>query len=129
MVKPIDITNTVIVPKPQPKYDKLKSFFIGRAPMDSIDDDSSYASQIAAGEGDIFDEMPTQVSAPDPLMDDDSSEFGALFAADDDGGDDFIDLFGGEDDAASDELDALFAEELDISLVFLPPYSPDLKSY
>ena len=37
MVKPIDITNTVIVPKPQPRYDKLKSFFIGRAPMDSID--------------------------------------------------------------------------------------------
>ena len=40
MVKPIDITNTVIVPKPQPKYDKLKSFFIGRAPMDSIDEGS-----------------------------------------------------------------------------------------
>ena len=38
MVKPIDITNTVIVPKPQPKYDKLKSFFIGRAPLDNIDD-------------------------------------------------------------------------------------------
>ena len=37
MVKPIDITNTVIVPKPQPKYDKLNSFFIGRAPMDAID--------------------------------------------------------------------------------------------
>ena len=40
MVKPIDITNTVIVPRPQPKYDKLKSFFIGRAPMDSIDEGS-----------------------------------------------------------------------------------------
>ena len=40
MVKPIDITNTVIVPKPQPRYDKLKSFFIGRAPMDSIDEGS-----------------------------------------------------------------------------------------
>ena len=40
MVKPLDITNTVIVPKPQPKYDKLKSFFIGRAPMDSIDEGS-----------------------------------------------------------------------------------------
>jgi len=39
MVKPIDITNTVIVPKPQPKYDKLKSFFIGRAPIDSTDGD------------------------------------------------------------------------------------------
>jgi len=39
MVKPIDITNTVIVPKPQPKYDKLNSFFIGRAPMDNIDED------------------------------------------------------------------------------------------
>ena len=38
MVKPIDITNTVIVPKPQPRYDKLKSFFVGRAPMDSIDE-------------------------------------------------------------------------------------------
>ena len=38
MVKPIDITNTVIIPKPQPRYDKLKSFFIGRAPMDSIDE-------------------------------------------------------------------------------------------
>jgi hypothetical protein len=38
MVKPIDITNTVIVPKPQPRYDKLKSFFIGRAPMDAIDE-------------------------------------------------------------------------------------------
>jgi len=38
MVKPIDITNTVIVPKPQPRYDKLKSFFVGRAPMDSTDE-------------------------------------------------------------------------------------------
>ena len=38
MVKPIDITNTVIVPRPQPKYDKLKSFFIGRAPMDKRDE-------------------------------------------------------------------------------------------
>jgi hypothetical protein len=38
MVKPIDITNTVIVPKPQPRYDKLKSFFVGRAPMDNIDE-------------------------------------------------------------------------------------------
>ena len=38
MVKPIDITNTVIVPKPQPKYDKLNSFFVGRAPIDTIDD-------------------------------------------------------------------------------------------
>ena len=41
MVKPIDITNTVIVPKPQPKYDKLNSFFIGHAdqviePMEEI---------------------------------------------------------------------------------------------
>ena len=40
MAKPIDITNTVIVPKPQPKLDKLKSFFIGRAPIDSIDEGS-----------------------------------------------------------------------------------------
>ena len=38
MVKPIDITNTVIVPKPQPKYDKLNSFFIGRAPIDNTDE-------------------------------------------------------------------------------------------
>ena len=38
MVKPIDITNTVIVPKPQPSYDKLKSFFVGRAPVDNIDE-------------------------------------------------------------------------------------------
>ena len=29
MVKPIDITNTVIVPKPQVKQENLKSFFIG----------------------------------------------------------------------------------------------------
>ena len=39
MVKPIDITNTVIVPKPQPRYDKLKSFFIGRAPMASVEEE------------------------------------------------------------------------------------------
>ena len=39
MVKPIDITNTVIVPKPQPRFDKLKSFFIVRAPVDNIDED------------------------------------------------------------------------------------------
>ena len=38
MVKPIDITNTVIVPKPQARFDKLKSFFIGRAPIDTIDE-------------------------------------------------------------------------------------------
>ena len=38
MVKPIDITNTVIVPKPQPRLDKLKSFFIGRVPVDNIDE-------------------------------------------------------------------------------------------
>ena len=29
MVKPIDITGTVIVPKPQVKKEQLKSFFIG----------------------------------------------------------------------------------------------------
>ena len=29
MVKPVDITKTVIVPKPQVKQDNLKSFFIG----------------------------------------------------------------------------------------------------
>jgi hypothetical protein len=38
MVKPIDITGTVIVPKPQPYQDKLKSFFIGRAPIDPMGD-------------------------------------------------------------------------------------------
>ena len=39
MVKPIDITNTVIVPKPQPNLEKLKSFFIGRAPMDEYEEE------------------------------------------------------------------------------------------
>ena len=39
MVKPIDITNTVIVPKPQPRYDKLNSFFIGRVPLDNLEND------------------------------------------------------------------------------------------
>ena len=39
MVKPIDMTKTVIIPKPQPRYDKLKSFFIGRAPMDGAEED------------------------------------------------------------------------------------------
>ena len=38
MVKPIDITNRVIVPRPQPNLEKPKSFFIGRAPIDSIDE-------------------------------------------------------------------------------------------
>jgi hypothetical protein len=38
MVKPIDITGTVIVPKPAPYQEKLKSFFIGRAPIDGIED-------------------------------------------------------------------------------------------
>jgi len=38
MVKPIDITNTVIVPKPQPRQDKINSFFIGRAPIDNLDE-------------------------------------------------------------------------------------------
>ena len=39
MVKPIDITNTVIVPKPQLYQERLKSFFIGRAPVDENIDD------------------------------------------------------------------------------------------
>jgi len=39
MVKPIDITKTVIVPKPQPQHEKLKSFFIGRAPRDDVEED------------------------------------------------------------------------------------------
>ena len=38
MVKPIDITKTVIVPKPQPTGEKLKSFLIGRATLD-VDDE------------------------------------------------------------------------------------------
>jgi len=38
MVKPIDITATVIVPNPQPKADKLKSFFIGRVALDTAED-------------------------------------------------------------------------------------------
>ena len=29
MVKPTDITNTILVPKPQPRQAKLNSFFIG----------------------------------------------------------------------------------------------------
>ena len=29
MVKPIDITNTILVQKPQSRQDKLNSFFIG----------------------------------------------------------------------------------------------------
>ena len=41
MVKPIDITATVIVPNPQPKADKLKSFFIGRVPIDNIEDEDT----------------------------------------------------------------------------------------
>ena len=31
MVKPVDITSTVLVPKPQPRQDRLSSFFIGHA--------------------------------------------------------------------------------------------------
>jgi len=37
MVKPIDITGTVIVPKPQPHQDKLKSFFIGHVDSEIIE--------------------------------------------------------------------------------------------
>ena len=37
MVKPIDITGTVIVPKPQPYQDKLKSFFIGHVDSEIIE--------------------------------------------------------------------------------------------
>ena len=39
MVKPIDITNRVIVPKPQANLEKLKSFFIGKAPMDGAEEE------------------------------------------------------------------------------------------
>ena len=37
MVKPIDITGTVIVPKPAPYQDKLKSFFIGHVDSEIIE--------------------------------------------------------------------------------------------
>ena len=37
MVKPIDITGTVIVPKPQPHQEKLKSFFIGHVDSQIIE--------------------------------------------------------------------------------------------
>ena len=40
MVKPIDLTGTVIVPKPQTHQVKLNSFFIGRAPIDDVDEDT-----------------------------------------------------------------------------------------
>ena len=39
MVKPIDITNRVIVPKPQSNLEQPKSFFIGRAPMDGAEEE------------------------------------------------------------------------------------------
>ena len=39
MVKPIDITKTVIVPKPRQKTEKLKSFFIGH--VDHIIEDAT----------------------------------------------------------------------------------------
>ena len=39
MVKPIDITNRVIVPQPQPNLEQPKSFFIGRAPMDGAEEE------------------------------------------------------------------------------------------
>jgi len=90
------------------------------APTDSTDEDASYASQVAAGEGDIFDEMPTQVSTPDPFTgEEDSSEFATLFA-DVEGDDDFSDLFadtegeaGSFNDLFGDADDAPFADEQD----------------
>ena len=39
MAKPIDITNIVIVPKPQSNLEQSKSFFIGRAPMDGAEEE------------------------------------------------------------------------------------------
>ena len=39
MAKPIDITNIVIVPKPQSNLEQPKSFFIGRAPMDGAEEE------------------------------------------------------------------------------------------
>ena len=41
MAKPIDITNRVIVPKPQPNLEQPKSFFIGRAPMDGAEEEET----------------------------------------------------------------------------------------
>ena len=37
MVKPIDITRTVIVPKPAPYQEKTKSFFIGHVDSEVIE--------------------------------------------------------------------------------------------
>jgi hypothetical protein len=37
MVKPIDITRTVIVPKPAPYQEKIKSFFIGHVDSEVIE--------------------------------------------------------------------------------------------
>ena len=39
MAKPIDITNRVIVPKPQPNLEQPKYFYIGRAPMDGAEEE------------------------------------------------------------------------------------------
>ena len=73
--------------------------WLQEAAADPVDDEASYASQVAAGEGDIFDEMPTQMSAPDPFADND----------------DFSDLFGDTDEADTADFDALFADTDDDS--------------
>jgi len=48
MVKPIDITRTVIVPKPREKVEKLKSFFIGH--VDHIIEDATTDIEVSTKE-------------------------------------------------------------------------------
>ena len=48
MVKPIDITRTVIVPKPNAKKEELKSFFIGH--VDHIIEDATTDIEVEAKE-------------------------------------------------------------------------------
>jgi hypothetical protein len=64
MVKPIDITNTVIVPKPQPRYDKLKSFFVGRAPVDNIDESEVEVEDRAKARVMLFQQGPKPNTLP-----------------------------------------------------------------
>ena len=48
MVKPIDITRTVIVPKPREKAEKLKSFFIGH--VDQVIEETTTDIEVEAKE-------------------------------------------------------------------------------
>ena len=48
MVKPIDITRTVIVPKPREKTEKLKSFFIGH--VDQVIEETTTDIEVEAKE-------------------------------------------------------------------------------